>query len=518
MRNSDRQYIPVMSAKPVLSIWQRARRVASTAVFAVRSAGARVIAFVARKATGARAAVSRVARAAMIRRPWIMTRDGAVHAAQTVHAGNRVAAARVTNWFKFQKKYAPRKVSSWAKNTWSRVVRPFMRVRVVALGIGAVVIGLVAAPIATLTITIATGAALLGLSRLIAALEVSSRPSAHTALVVIEYAAQAFRLVAYAIAGAAVIAISAVSIPFALTEVAELVMRYLDVPHATSLAALAFFVMTANWGLGVVEVAWLALVHDNARKSKSTKSSAGERQAIPLIRTDAERAWNGVEVVNLVPSSAVALASEEETMNATAPASSTTPCMGCDLDDRSPRFRVGSMSSLCGDCFKCLVDDELITAADRGEVSAEDVLAATRAGIQVPAYVVIATGARLRSTRIDLDREAVTCRTEARVASEQDSSKIHWAETGWWFDARGSRRARRWHGFVSGLVVAVIEYEYRKDIRGFYVSIENDVLHKAYKTLAGAQDAAADEIGDRAYADTFTTVPPARTQVAGVAS
>lgn len=497
MRNSDRQYIPTLPAKPVPSFWQRLRGVASTALAAVRSAGARVIALVTRKATGARAAVSRVARAAMVRRPWIMTRSGAQHA-----AGH---------------------VTRWGKDTWHRVVRPFMRIRVTALGVGVAVVGLVAAPITTLTVMAATGAALLGLSRLIAILEDSNRPAARVALTVIEYAAQALRLVAYAVAGGVVIAISMVSIPFALTEIAELVLRYLDVPHATSLAALAFFVMTASWGLVVIETAWLAFVHDSARQPRATKSYAADRQAIPLIRVDAERAWNGAEVVDLVPGTAVALVSEEEVkktfevMDATpAPVATNAKCVGCDLDDGGPRFRIGSMSSLCSECFKCLVDDELITAADRGEVSAEDVLAAARAGVEVPAYVVIATGARLRSTRIDLDREAITCRTEARVLSEQDSSKVYWAETGWWFDARGSRRARRWHGFVAGRVVAEIGYEYQKDARGFYASVEGGTwVSRTYKTLAGAQDAVVDEIGDQAYVAAFSVSPAPRVQAAG---
>jgi hypothetical protein len=496
MRNSDRQYIPTMPAKPAPSLWQRVRSAASTAVAAVRSAGARVIAFVARKATGARAALSRVARAAMTRRPWVLTRQGAGH-----------AATRAT---------------VWCRDTWHRVVRPFMRVRVTVLGIGAAVIGLVAAPITTLTVMAGAGAALLGLSRLISALESSDRRAARVALLVIEYAAQALRAVAYAVAGGVVIAISMVSIPFALTEIAELVLRYLDVPHATSLAALAFFVMTASWGLAVIEVAWLALVHDSVRKP-----GAGVRQEIPLIRIDADCAWNGTEVVDLVPGTA--LASEEEMKSTfemtdieSTPAPAGTPCVGCDLEDRSPRYRIGNMSSLCGDCFKCLVDDELITAADRGEVSAEDVLAAARAGIQVPAYVIIATGARLRSTRIDLDREAITCRTEARVLSEQDTSKVHWAETGWWFDARGSRRARRWHGFVAGRAVAEVDYAYERDVRGFYVVSPSREGSPArgmgpYRALAYAQEVAADEIADRVMTPIIKTARPQAAPVAGFA-
>lgn len=477
MRSKDRQYIPTMPAPPAPSPspWQRLRGVASAAIAAVRSAAARVVALVVRKATGARRALVRVARAAMVRRPWILTRDGAQDAAS--------------------------RAAGWCRTTWRRVIHPFMRVRVAVLGIGAVVVGLAVAPVVTLASLAGFGVALLGLSWLIRRLDDVDHPAARVVLRAIEIAAQVLRVVAYAAAGAAVIAISAASAAFAVTEVLELVLRYLDVPFAASLAALAFFVLTASWGLVAVEVAWLALVHEAKIPTRVARSRSQDRQAIPLIRIDAERAWDGDETVE----SSVADGEAQETMGMIddtdeddAQPTQATKCMGCDLDDASPRFGLGAMTSLCGQCFEYLVEDELIAAADRGEVSARDVVAAVRAGIPVPAYVVITTGARLRNTRIDLDREAITCRTEARIISEQDPSRIHWAETGWWFDSRGGRRARRWHGFVSGRIATSVEYQHEKDLRGFYFVVEGDSwTSSCFKTLAGAQDAAADEISDR---------------------
>lgn len=489
MRNKDRQYIPTMPARPAPSLWQRLRGAASAAVSAVRSAGACVAALVARKVTGARAALSRVVHKALIHRPWILTRDGAKDAAS--------------------------RASGWCRTAWGRVIRPFLRVRVVALGIGAAVIGLATAPVATLTVLAGCGAVLVGLSRLIDHLEGSVHPSARVALRVIEVAAQVLRVVAYVAAGVAVLAISAVSAAFAVTEVLELVLRYLDVRFAASIATFVFFVLTASWGLVLAEIAWLALVHERKASSGAMRTDSGERQAIPLIRIDAERAWNGEEqpqhmaehverAVNAgfqVPAY-VLPATIPQTYTQAVPVK-TAKCVGCDLDDGGPRYRVGSMSSLCDGCFQCLVDDELIMAADRGEVSAEDVTAAVKAGISVPAYVIITTGARLRSTRVDLDSEAVTCRTGARVLSEQDPTKIHWAETGWWFDGRGERRARRWHGFVGGRVASIIEYQHARDGRGFYVlepaHVEWQTRRGAagpYRKLETAQAFAADEISD----------------------
>ncbi len=505
MRSKDRQYIPTMPARPAPSpsLWQRLRSVASSAIATVRTTAGRVVAFVTRKTTGARRALARVARAAMVRRPWVLTRDGVKHVAETVHMGNRAAAVRVANWFRFQRKYAPRKVSSWTKDTWRRVIHPFMRVRVTVLGIGAVVVGLAVAPMTTLAVLAACGAMLFGLSRLIRRLEDVDHSAARAALCVIEIAAQVLCVAAYIAAGAIVLAFSAASAAFAVTEVLELVLRYLDVPFAVSLAALTFFVLTANWGFGAIEVAWLVLVHETKAPTQATRSHAQDRQAIPLIRVGADHAWNDDQIA------------DEAAHDAVRPVQ-VAKCMGCDLEDAGPRFGFGNMTSLCSDCFEYLAEDELVLAVDRGEVSAKDVAAAVQAGVKVPAYVVITTGARLRNTRIDLDREAITCRTKARVLSEQDPSRIHWAETAWWFDGRGERRARRWHGFVDGHVATFVEYKHEKDVRGFYTEI-GDVR---FKTLSGAQDAAADEIADRKYEDDLVVASASnsRPRVVGAAS
>lgn len=483
MRNADRN--ATMSANPTSSLWQRVCRAASSVVQTVRAASARALSFVVRKTAGARKAIRQVARAAMTRRPWVLSREGAKHALdQSI---------------------------TWGRDTWVRVVRPFMRVRVAVLGIGGVVIGLVVAPITTLTVIAGTGAALIGLSRLVEVLEGSARPGARIALLVLEYVAQVSRVLAYAVTAGVVAGICIISVPFALTEIAELVLRYLEVPHAASLATLAFFVMTANWGLSMVEVAWLAFIHDGNR----TAVPAVTASAVPLIRTDCDTcgvneasheslgAHGGAGAslcMDCVEERSEPLATEEEMQETfdiidagSARIVPSSTCEGCGKVDANPRFGIGNMSALCGECFKYLLDDELIMAANQGSISAEDVQAAIRVGIQIPAYVIIATGARLRSTRIDLDREAITCRTEARVRSEQDVSKIHWAETAWWFDGRGGRRARRWHGYVAGRDVTYIEYKHEKDVRGFYT----DVGDIRFKTLAGAQECAADEVSDR---------------------
>lgn len=501
-----RQYIRIPVPSP--SIWQRARAVVSSAVAQVRVIASRVASAVVKKVSGIRASIARVARAAMVRRPWILTRDGAKHVVEMVHAGNRAVAVRVVAWFRFQRKHAPRKISSWTRSTWRRVLRPFMRVRVVVLGIGAVVVGLVVSPVITLVILAGSGAMLVGLSRLIALLEMSDRPASRVVLVAIEWIVQAGLIAVHIAAAAVVVALCLVSMAFAVTEVFELVLRYFDVASAASVAALAFFALTANWGLAFVEIAWLAFIHTDKRRARTPSQ---ERQAIPLIRIDAERAWVGnPETANVSEGSLVVFASVEKAMERSH--TRTGKCMGCDLDDGGARFGIGNLSMLCSTCFSYLVEDELVSAAEDGKVSAEDVMSAIGGGIEVPASVIIASGARLKSTRIDLDVEDITCRSAASSQSERDPSKIYWAETAWWFDGRGNRRARRWHGFVAGNVTAKVDYAHDREVRGFYVVEPCRFTSLArgmgpYRTLRHAQEIAADEISDARKGDAFS--PPA---------
>lgn len=480
MRNQANvlQYIPVIPTRktnPTLSIWQRARSAVSYAVEQARAAMARVVAVVTKKTSGIRVSIARAVRATMVRRPWVLTRDGVGHVVS--------------------------RALSWCGDAWRRAGRPFIRVRVVAIGIAVVAVGLVVSPVVTPMVLAGCGAALVGLSRLIAALEASKHPSAEFCLKCIEAGARILLVTAYVVTASVVVSLSLVSVAFAATEILELALRHLDVASAASIAALAFFVLTANWGFAVVEVAWLALVHVDKRHARTR---AQERQAIPLIRIDAERAWNGesgtdgarateTKVVDVL----AAFASAENAQ----PNARTGRCMGCDLDDGGARFGVGQLSSLCSQCFSYLVEDELVNAAEDGQVSAVDVVLAINSGIQVPASVVIASGARLRSTRIDLDAEDVTCRTAARADSEKDPARVYWAETAWWFDGRGNRRARRWHGFVGGRLSARVEYEHAKGERGFYaVSLVSGTPESwdrgPYRALAAAQEAAADEISD----------------------
>lgn len=450
------QFIPIIPSASVdasPSIWRRVRVVVTSAVDKARSAVARGVSTAAKVVNVARATVARAARFLLVRRPWVLTRDGAEHAAS--------------------------RARSWCSDTWRRVVRPFMRVRVVALGIGAVVVGLAVSPVTTLVALASCGAVLVGLSRLIAALEESEHAGARPVLKCIEAGAWVLLAAAYAMTAGIIAALCLVSVAFAVTEVLELALRYFDVENAAAAAALAFFVLTANWGLAFVEIAWLAFARTDERRARAPSQ---ERQAIPLIRIDAERAWSGDSTVDAV------------LVDETPRVARTSACMGCDLDDNGVRFGIGKLPSLCDQCFSFLVEDELVNAAEDGQVSAEDVTCALDAGIEVPASVIIASGARLRSTRVDLDVEFITCRLDARSDSERDPSKIYWAETAWWFDGRGNRRARQWHGFVTGLVAAKVDYEHDRGARGFYVRLPREM--GPYRALSSAQEAAADEVSD----------------------
>jgi len=363
-------------------------------------------------------------------------------------------------------------VGKWLKDAWVRGVKPFVRVRMAAVAVGATVVALVAAPVATVVWFSVAGLALLGVAKGIARLEAGG----HTTLLgVIEAVARAAYWALFAITVGVVLFLSITSLVFAVTELFELVLRLADVTRAVSIAALAFFVLTGNWAFAVLEAGWLGYVTQDARK---TRSAAQRRQEIPTLKfidVDGSESRSDMSV-----------------------------CEGCGVMDGGGRYRaLGMSSALCDSCFACWAEDELITAADAGLLNPYEVEVAVESGVNVPAYVVIKSGAKLRSVRIDLDREAVTCRTKARIDSKGDASKIHWAETAWWFDGRGNKRARRWHGFVDGVIRSVISYEHARDIRGFYV-MEPSGESRAYHTLEGAQMTVATLISDARIAGKAT--------------
>lgn len=487
---SVRQWIPIPRQRTrctntlQASRWQRLRAatvsIATRVANKIESVVARAIAAVSKAGLALKARMRRIARAVMVRRPWVMTADGAGHAVSRGLA--------------------------WSRDTWHRVVRPFLKVRVVALGVGSFVVGLAVSPVATLTVVAAGGVVLVGLSRLISVLETSNSRAARVTLSVIETAAQVGRALAYVAAAALVLVLCLASPAFALTEGLELVLRYKNVPNALSISTFVFFILTGNWTLAAVEVAALMFVSTRTRKSNV------ERQEIPLIRVDANRAWNGDEMVQ----------THVKVMEANLAHDRTPPCLGCDLDDGGPRFGMGGLSSLCSECFAFLAEDELVNAADDGLVSAEDVLAAIAAGIPVPACVIIASGARLHSQRVSLDLEDVIVRSKARIESQNDLTQIFWAETAWWFDGRGNRRARRWHGFIGGRVAALVVFDHERGSRGFYaLSPAGDGAwdRGPFHTLARAQEAAVDEISDlRLFTNVLPQVTPSTSVSARSAS
>lgn len=470
---TKRQSIPVIR----VSFWGRIRNTVSSVAARIASVVKRTAARVVRttkavavgtarttKAVvlGTGVAIARVARAAMVRRPWVLTRDGA--------------------------KQAVSSAASWCNNTWHRVLRPFLQIRVAALAVGAVTVGLFVAPVVTVAITAGCGLVLVAAAKLILVLEkvADTSSAARTTLKVIEVLVQIGRVLVYAATAAFVVAASCVSMVFLATEVLELVLRFLNVPNAFYIALITSCVLTGNWffaafaALAMMPVPSFSpftVEMEIEEPVAKAASYASERQEIPVIH----------DIIDT-----------EVTV-------SSSPCMGCDRSDGGPRFSAGKLAELCHECFSFVVQDELIKAAESGQVSAENVEDAIRQGVSVPAAVIIASNAHPHHMRVQLDLEDITCRMGAsvRAHSEADHTKIFWLETAWWFDGRGVKKPVQWHGFVKGFVETFIVFEHAKHQRGFYamsiaVEGEGSWSEGPFRTLFRAQEIAADEISDRA--------------------
>lgn len=359
------------------------------------------------------------------------------------------------------------KAVTWTKATWKRVLKPFLKVRVLAMAIVTFVIGLIVSPVATLVATAAIGAALYTLSFGIEALEASTSKAARITLRVVEIAMAVIKGLVYITAAALTIALSVLSLPFALTEVLELVLRYFDVKGAAHIASAVFFAVTGNW-------LWLALAllflsRERTSAGRSLRRSVDEQ---PVVATRGNRR------VRL------------------------PKCTACGIDDGGSRFAVHGRRGICSVCFDALVREDALEAARKGRLTIQEYDFAVEHGLtpdgDVQRAIVDATKRRYRSLLSD-EINALP----QKAASAADPTKVFWAETAWWHDDKGEPRTRKWLGFVAGTVVASVEYNHRAADNRYRASLvaKPGVDGKklgGYRSLAKAQEVVADALSDEA--------------------
>jgi len=379
---------------------------------------------------------------------------------------------------------ATTKVVSWIRDTWNRVLKPFLRLRVVAFGIVFAVVALIASPLTTMLVVFGVGAALWGLSYLVEHLESSTTPAARFALKSIEFAAQFIKGLVYVAAFALTIALCAVSAVFAATEILELVLRYFDVKNAVLFSSVAYFVLTGNWAflvfVGLMSMATRMTRKESVRpRSVDTQTVTAplhnKRTQIPVVKADDSSASRRVKLPK---------------------------CTACGVDDGGARYGLRNHKGICGECFKKLDEEDALKAAKKGKLTKADLGKMREAGVKVPAKVVEAVNNQPINRRVALSLEEIS-KLSAVENSRDDISKVHWAETAWWYDRNGTPHVREWLGFVDGKSVAAVEYQHEKANRGYAAWMlaeqkDNDRKVGVFHTLTKAHEVLADELSDQA--------------------
>lgn len=445
------------------SFWQRAkarvidvaRRVAKPLAAAARST--KTVA--AKLGAGVKRAVTRAV--ARIRAP-----KSAVPSASRLWRARRAADS------------AASKAGAWIHETWTRVVRPFIRLRAVAFAVVLGAISLVVSPVATLVVAFAGGAALWGLSYLVEHFEASPARSARIALKAIETIAQVLKGLAYLVTAALTVALCWVSVPFLVSEVLELTLRYFGVRAAVSYASLAYFALSGNWVLFTLCLTLLAVPsRDRATRSVDKQvvvaGHANRRVEIPVVQEQED----GPRRVRL------------------------PKCAACGLDDGGARYGLRKHKGLCGKCFERLNEEEALEAAKRGKLTRGQVEQARKAGVKVSRKVVEAVKAQPINQRVTLTLEQIA-NLSALDNSRANTSSIHWAETAWWHDRDGKPHPREWLGFVDGRSVASIDYHHEKRNRGYEAWLlgsdsDYDRSLGTFHTLGRSQEVVGDELSDQ---------------------
>lgn len=320
---------------------------------------------------------------------------------------NAVGAVKSAAKKVFAKTKAVAKVA-WSKTAtaWRKALRPFLKT------FGALVAGviwvstLVVAPLGTVAVTAGAGVLLIGLARLLEALDGSNKRIAKLAIQAIETIAQALRVAFYLWSAAiAIVTLPAWGPMAAVLGVTLLILNAL--PRSEML----------------YEMPTQAPVDVDLETPAATR-----RQKIDII--DAE-----VEPTSAVdkPKAIRAIGAEEmRDMNA---------CDACGTIEGSLRAkshrRAGDNAPeawLCGECYDLECEDDAIRF----------------------------TGVSLKKTSVEvrLNKEGLAT-TREHAASLVDDN-VHWAPTAWWRDKSSALHEREWSGYVRGEVVANVIFDYRR--------------------------------------------------------
>jgi hypothetical protein len=361
-------------------------------------------------------------------------------------------ARRVVAIVKTTAKAVVARVKPIAKRAWAIALRPYLGGVLAGAALGTVIIGAFVAPATTIATLLVGGLVFVGLARGVRALEESDSRAAKVALDILEIVGQALRALAYAGAAVLAVAMASVSWTFAVFSVLLLVLAYLDVRGAGTIAFLAWCVLSGSWGFGLLWLMWRGAARLTLSRSQPVAVDVPEYSEIrrePVEHAHVLRrdyvAVGAEEVADLI----VPEPSWEETYE------NATACDACGTTKGAARIRsnavpfvtVGSPNfgkpheasdaMLCSSCYEAECEDNAIAL----------------------------TGVSLKKVSTNVVLNAVGREALPEVAaSKADVTQVFWAVTAWWRDRRSNHHERQWDCFHDGKVVATVVYDHSRKV------------------------------------------------------
>jgi hypothetical protein len=448
-------------------------------------------------------------------------------AAKKVAPPIKSAAKKMACWARlvaYRVKHAVRPVTNFLEKLWHRALKPMCQFVLLTTAVTVGFICAYLAPLATvLTLIVAAGVFFLLASAVSSTDEIRQalpliprerwfvRAVARASLAFvwgIEALARLLRVAAYAGSLLLLGLMCATSASFAFFMLTFVVLSYLQVKGASTIAFYAWCVVTGNWGTLLV----FALFDTTVLMTRATRvtrtatptatvpertEASASRESSRSIVLDAEIVVeDAVRVVT--PSDAPgqphlwtrgnflrAKGTEElwGTVHDVAPVSApdwaeqwdaSTPCNACDEPKGGLRVTTDGpidTHGLCGACFDLQCE--------------EDALRFT--GVSLKA----------RSLQVQLNATGIAS-TPEYSASKFNNNALHWLTTAWWRDRSGKSFEREWSCLHDGNVVAAVRHNYKRNV--YLVTVLGKTVSSTKTTLGAAKRLASDTINDEGNA------------------
>jgi hypothetical protein len=417
----------------------------------------------------------------------------------------------------------------FAARLWHRSIRPLLRAMMYAFAIVAVfvalAVGFTVAPLATILIYAGLVAAMLAIARGLRALEaaeVDGSTWARRTLNALNIGARVLRVLAYAAAAALTAALCAVSLSFAAFVAIDVVLSYLEVRGATTIAFLVSCAISGQWEIAIAWVLWRAVrggVISDASPAAYDRAAALRRDEMDAEAEvfEAETARAHRDVVDVVDA--------------------VVELRPCDAPNNPELWTRGNHLIAKGteEMWGTEHDAPPVTADEIGETHDMRCAACTEASsgllpsrvngdlVCEVCYAAEAEDAALRYTGVSLKARSVEVRlNQAGVEASDEyalsravaagqltaAQRATLAESGWvegddagvwllvaeWRDKQGREFPREWVCLYDGIEVARVSHERKRNV--YTASVMGEVASRTWNDRGAARRAANRQLRD----------------------